>query len=222
MSNTSSFSKRDELIQYEQISLNIQYILLPDDNNWSIFWFILLIQLCSESAFILDTVCCIGEVFLSRAHPSVNILFLFLLCCHFFFLPKMLCCNSHNATPLCFSPSRFVTLILQILNPIISKTITSSWASASSWQHQQRIMLSLLGRAHSFKLVLDRHLYNLYSKVYKSFLPFQKWFSFCCSTECQWITICRPCYKFCVFCATFGFVLLSRREDKLSIKNFKW
>lgn len=63
-----------------KINLNIQYsissFLMTTVHNWSIFWFmvILLIQMCSESAFSLwiDTVCCIGEVFLSRAHPSVN------------------------------------------------------------------------------------------------------------------------------------------------------
>lgn len=56
-------------------------------------------------------------------------------------------------------------------------------------------------------------------KFIKGFLPFQNLFSFCCSNECWRITICRPCYKLCVFCATFGFVLLSRREEKLSIKS---
>lgn len=66
-------------------------------------------------------------------------------------------------------------------------------------------MLCLLERAYlSFKLVMGLHLYNLYSKVYKSFLPFQKYFSFCCSTECQWITICRPCYNVYVFVQHLG------------------
>lgn len=137
------------------------------------------------------------------------------------FVPKTLCCNTvtmqhHHAS----SPPGSWLWFWKILNPFIM----TSWpsASSSSWQHQQHIVLSFLDRAYlSFKLVMDLHLYNLYSKVYKSFLPFQKLFSFCRSTECQWIAICRPCYKICVFCATLGLVLLSRREEKLAIKTVK-
>lgn len=57
------------------------------------------------------------------------------------------------------------------------------------------------------------------AKFIKTFLPFQKMFTFCCWTECQLTTICRPCYRICAFfCETLGFVLLSRIENNLSIK----
>lgn len=123
----------------------------------------------------------------------------------------MLCCNTvimqHNdASPLSGSWLWFWQIT------------SSTTLSSNSLLHEWHIILILFKKAYlSLKLVMDLHLYNLYNKVYKSFLPFQKLFSFCCSTECQWITICRPCYKVCVFCATFGFVLLSRQ--KLSIKT---
>ncbi len=217
MSNTSSFSKREGLIQYEQISDNrsqMVYIFIHGHNADSNVLWICFHPLNGCSVLYRRSIFVQGSSLSKPCH-------FFLLCCNF--LPKMLCCNTvimqhHNAS----SPPGSWLWFWQILSSIIIKII-SSWPSASSSSssyHQQHIMLSLLERAYlSFKLVMDLHLYNLYSKVYKSFLPFQKWFSFCCSTECQWITICRPCYKVCVFCATFGFVLLSRREEKLSIKT---
>lgn len=116
-----------------------------------------------------------------------------------------------------FPPFRFLTLIFTNPRPQPHFLMSISILMIPSSTHNA--VLARKSTYLSFKLVMDLHLYNLYSKVYKSFLPFQKWFSFCCSTECQWITICRPCYKVCVFCATFGFVLLSRREEKLSIKS---
>lgn len=166
--------------------------------------------MCSESAsiFWIDTVCCV-EVFSSRTHPSVN---------H----PLLLFCTGNawlqhhdplqvpdfyfdKASTPCHQNYYFMTISITVF------MTTSATHNAVLTQKSISIIQACNGIC-IFCTV----------KFIKSFLPFQKLFTFCCSTECQWATICRPCYKICVgfFCATFGFVLLSRREDKLSIKTW--